>query len=95
MKEDVERALKEAIESCGYIGADYSVPPILREALRKLRALPVISECHECGWFRDREPFNECEHPVTVAAVGADADAECLVGYLETPPAWCPLRGKP
>jgi len=87
MKDDIERDLNEAIELCGYIGADQSVPPILRGALVKLRKLFVLPSCWECPWVGGSGHW--CDHK------GAPGGDEGLFEDCDgPPPEWCPIRGK-
>lgn len=52
----------------------------------RLRALPVIATCGECGWHVDSLGARDCGYPGMCGAVGS-------VESDPAPPAWCPLRG--
>lgn len=52
----------------------------------RLRRLPVIATCGECGWHRDLLGGRDCTHERGRGVIGA-------VAWNPEPPEWCPLRG--
>ena len=61
----------------------------LAAEVRRLRSLPVIATCGECGWCH-REPVRGgwthiCENPNA-------PEQDLVVESTSAPPDWCPLR---
>jgi hypothetical protein len=58
----------------------------LRAEVLRLRGLPVIATCGDCGWNAADLVTDHCVHD--------DRDTESdAVDVREAPPSWCPLRG--
>ncbi len=74
-------ALSGAWMSEGYLDREELIAEIDR-----LRALPVLRTCGECGWHLDDRGGRDCVYPGRRWVVGAPDNSV-------PPPSWCPFRG--
>lgn len=61
--------------------------------LDRLRALPVIATCGECGWARDGGHSYDGPLVVCGKITHDSLGRRQTMSVADEPPTWCPLRG--
>lgn len=69
-----------------------SIVDLLAE-IDRLRALPVIATCGECGWARDGGHSYDGPLVVCGKITHDSLGRRQTMSVADEPPTWCPLRG--
>lgn len=77
----------------GGVSATISETRDLLAEIDRLRALPVIATCGECGWARDGGHSYDGPLVVCGKITHDSLGWRQTISVADEPPTWCPLRG--